>query len=471
MNTPEAFKLIVKVESMVDTDSFTFNGLNTWPILRKILWTKLTSSYNKNKIQKRNYLIDTYIFIKRFISLIYCLFKKTKYKEDTEKIFFSRPVYLQQLHSKKYFDRIVDPIIESSKKNYKFTKYYFQQISKGKQLVYNYFTLHHSTQLRLIKISSQQKELINTISLLTKIDSLELNQCYKSELKSFMGWYISIKQLLKRHKKLKEIYITCWYSTETMAVSAAASELGIKTIDIQHGKQGKYQGMYSGWTKIPKNGYSLMPDSFWCWGQRSCDHILASSPNRKKHIPFIGGYPWIDYYKKNMLPLDSKTTDNKTRVLLTMQPPQAGNVERIPDFIIDFLLSGTKEDVHFTFRLHPNDNDANDSDGYHYCKERLKLIKPSLYSIDRGIQNLYDIFRVVTHHITAYSSCCYEASLFNIPTLLYGDESKEIYQEDIENKAFTWIDSTKDNLESWLAYDHNMNSKISDLYIMNPDKE
>ena len=130
MNTPEAFKLIVKVESMVDTDSFTFNGLNTWPILRKILWTKLTSIHIKNKIQKKNYLIDTYIFVKRFISLIYCLFKKTKYKGDSEKIFISRPVYLQQLQTKKYFDKIVDPIIESSEKNYKFTKYYFQDIPK-----------------------------------------------------------------------------------------------------------------------------------------------------------------------------------------------------------------------------------------------------------------------------------------------------------------------------------------------------
>ena len=464
MNTPEAFKLIVKVESMVDTDSFTFNGLNTWPILRKILWTKLTSSHNKNKIQKRNYLIDTYIFIKRFISLIYCLFKKTKYKDDSEKIFISRPVYLQQLQTKKYFDKIVDPIIESSEKNYKFTKYYFQDIPKGKQLVYNYFTLHHCNPLRLIKISSQQKELIHAISILTKIDSLELNQCYKNELKSFMGWYISIKQLLKRHKKLKEIYIACWYFTETMAVSAAASELGIDTIDIQHGKQGRYQAMYSGWTKIPEEGYSLMPDSFWCWGQPSCDHILASSPNRKNHIPFIGGYPWLEYYKNNMAPLRSNLIDNKIRALFTMQPPQASNIERIPDFIIDFLSSSNIKDVHFIFRLHPND------DGYDYCKERLKLIKPKLYSIDRGNQNLYDILRAVTHHITAYSSCCYEASQFNVPTLLYGEESKEIYEDDIKNKVFKWIDSEKDCLEKWLCSSNNK-LKISDKYINNTHKD
>jgi hypothetical protein len=277
---------------------------------------------------------------------------------------------------------------------------------------------------------------------------MELHESYANELLIFVGYYFSAKKLLENHKNLEEVYLACWYFSDAMGVCAAADELGIKTIDIQHGKQGKYQAMYSGWTKLPINGYALMPDSFWCWGQPSCEHILASSPNRKKHIPFIGGYPWIEYYKKNMLPVDSKTTDSKIRVLLTMQTPQAGNLERIPDFIIDFLSSSTIEDVHFTFRYHPND-----IYGYHYCKERLTSIDPVLYSIDRGTQNLYDVFRVVTHHITAYSSCCYEASMFNVPTLLYGEESKEIYEDDINNHTFTWINSNEESLRAWLLLD------------------
>ena len=145
-----------------------------------------------------------------------------------------------------------------------------------------------------------------------------------------------------------------------------------------------------------------------------------------------------------------------------MQTPQAGNLERIPDFIIDFLSSSTIEDVHFIFRYHPND-----IYGYHYCKERLVLIDPSLYSIDRGTQNLYDVFRVVTHHITAYSSCCYEASLFNIPTLLYGEESKEIYEDDINNDIFTWINSNEESLRSWLHSDSNDKPNTAISYIDN----
>ena len=166
--------------------------------------------------------------------------------------------------------------------------------------------------------------------------------------------------------------------------------------------------------------------------------------------------------QKKSLSLKLKTNHTNTIVLLTMQPPQASNKERIPDFIIKFLLSKDIEDLEFIFRLHPNDEK-----GLNYCKERLKVINPSLYSIDDGSVNLYDLMKVATHHITAYSSCCYEASLFNVPTLLYGDESKEIYKEDIDNEVFTWINSNSDDLTNWLYSDTYSKLHTSNPYIDN----
>lgn len=466
MKISDAFKLILEVEDLVDTEVFIWKDFKMWPLLRRILWFKLVSVSSIDKEDKKKIRLAHHVRFKNLISNICCLFKKNKIKEDSEIIYFSRAAYLQEVKSQGYIDRIVDPLICSLNDGKKTTKYYFSKIPKEKQLVYEYFDFYQKSPLKNIKISSHQEKVLSEISKLLNLNSLELQESYAKELLIFIGYYISAKKLLENHKKLNEVYLACWYFSDAMGVCAAADELGIKTIDIQHGKQGKYQAMYSGWTKIPINGYALMPDSFWCWGQPSCDNILESSPNRKKHIPFIGGYPWIDYYKKNMLPLDSKTTDNKIRVLLTMQPPQAGNIERIPDFVIDFLSSSNIEDIHFTFRYHPND-----IYGHHYCTERLKLINSSLYSIDDGKQNLYDIFRLVTHHITAYSSCCYEASLFNTPTLLYGDESREIYEDDIENNIFTWINSNKEDLEGWLYSKAHPKPTLSEPYIKDTFEE
>ena len=247
-----------------------------------------------------------------------------------------------------------------------------------------------------------------------------------------------------------------------MAICAAASQHGIETIDIQHGKQGKYQPMYSGWTRIPSDGYALIPYKFWCWGEPSCKHIMSSCPDRKKHLPFVGGYPWIDYYKNNMTYESHQAVQAKITILFTMQAHITINIDRIPNFIIDFLTISKSKDIHLIFRIHPNDHD-----GYTYCQKRLRGINQESYTIDDGKKNLYELFNSTTHHITAYSSCCYEARLFNIPTLLFGEESKEIYDEEISSKIFSWTDNNVEDICEWLASDSIKNLKAPFTYIDN----
>ena len=179
-----------------------------------------------------------------------------------------------------------------------------------------------------------------------------------------------------------------------MAICAAASQHGIETIDIQHGKQGKYQPMYSGWTRIPSDGYALIPYKFWCWGEPSCKHIMSSCPDRKKHLPFVGGYPWIDYYKNNMTYESHQAVQAKITILFTMQAHIATNIDRIPNFIIDFLTISKSKDIHLIFRIHPNDHD-----GYTYCQKRLRGINQESYTIDDG-KKIYMNYLIQQHTIS-----------------------------------------------------------------------
>lgn len=462
MNNSDTHNMIMKIEDSVDVNSLSYEGFNTWPLLRKIIFLELRSTIKENKNNKKEYLINFFQRIKSILSVSLGSLKKTETIRDVEKIFFSRPPYLQETDSNNFVDRIIDPIIGSFDKDIKTVKYYLTKISKEKKLLYNYFYLYESISFKFITLTDEEKRILNEISSITKINSLKLQNRYKSQLREFIRWYFSAKKLISKCPQLKEIYIVCWYFTDTMGICAAASEAGITTIDVQHGKQGKYQSMYSGWQKIPETGYNIMPDKFWCWGKPSCDHILSCSSSRKKHKPFIGGFPWVEYYKKYLTSDSCQSKESKITILLTTQPPTSGNNERIPNFIIDFLCSYRNEDLHLIIRLHPNDNK-----GYHYCLERLRMIDKRLYSIDKGKVNLYDIFRKVTHHITAYSSCCYEASLFNIPTMLYGEESREIYNEEISNNVFSWTNYNKDDIFNWVNSDVHSYSKSSFVYIDN----
>ena len=455
MKTADAFKHILKIENSINSNAFVWNTLDTWPLVRKIIWFKLISISPVFKDKKEKEFQKIFYMKKSFL---FSLFRKTKINQDSERIFFSRPEYLQEIEANKLIDRIVDPIIQLCETR-KISKYYFRKLSKEKKMFKEHYEMLNKPSLTYISIKKNQIDTLKKIAERLKIDNLELQNEYRHELNSFSDWFKSAKKLLLKHKNLKEIYLTCWYTTETMGICAAASQLGIKTIDIQHGKQGQYQAMYSGWSKIPQKGYDLMPDRFWCWGKSSCYHILSHSPNRKHHIPFVGGFPWIEYYKKNIMSRYPKGSSN-IRVLVTLQSPQGDNHERIPDFILRFLTLEQIKNAHFIFRLHPND-----THGLDYCSERLKLIPSNIYTIDFGNTNLYYLFNEVTHHITAYSSCCYEASHFGLSTLLYGSESKEIYEHEIKEKIFSWTDSSTSDLIGWLTSKPSNRSKMLNPYI------
>ena len=47
-----------------------------------------------------------------------------------------------------------------------------------------------------------------------------------------------------------------------MGLISAATKNGVESVDIQHGKQGKYSGAYSGWNLIPKGGYKIYLQNF-----------------------------------------------------------------------------------------------------------------------------------------------------------------------------------------------------------------
>lgn len=445
MNTADAFKLIVNTEKSINISIYKFNQFNTWPIVRQILWIELISVKNKN-IEKNNF--NKRIFVDFFWGF-FSFFNFINHKKNSNctKIFISRPAYLQRLPSGKYIDRIVDPIIEDSvNKNELIEKYYLIPPKHPFKLLYKFRLFSKSKNNANLIISSEIKKGLERISKLTNIDYKILINRYIKNLSEFVQWYEGSRSFFLKKKHLKEIYFPSWYFPEFMGVCAAASELKIRTIDVQHGKQGKFHAMYSGWYKIPSKGFDLMPDNFWCWGDVSRKHILTSSPNRRKHTPFVGGHTWINYYKSQLNPIKKKVKDNIIHVLVTMQPPQGSNIERIPDFLVNFLSkSNINENIFFTFRLHPND-----LKGYEYCKSRLRKINDNFFKIDDGKSNLYDLFNVTTHHITSYSSCCYEAEFFNVPTLIYGLEGKNIYVDEIKDGVFAYTDGSVNDLNKWL---------------------
>jgi hypothetical protein len=107
------------------------------------------------------------------------------------------------------------------------------------------------------------------------------------ERKEFM------KQLL-RGASVKSAYFICYYSSQSYPIIAACNELGIATVDIQHGGLGAGHYSYDRWSRCPVDGYTLLPRYFWNWDANSAALINQWASATRFHKAFAIGNPWTD---------------------------------------------------------------------------------------------------------------------------------------------------------------------------------
>jgi hypothetical protein len=451
MRLDEVCDVLARLERDNEVNLVTLQGFELWPLIRFCLWAELiqlpvgvTGTNIKQPVTPKRSLGK---YLRQAVSVASKL--ALSVRPGAASIFVSRPIYLQALPaSGLWFDRIVDPLMFLARNREPVEKFYVAPLNPGVEL---YFPARYLRPVfppiatSYASVRDKVADLYRQAGLAPERVDVNFAQAWIS----FIKWYRLGHRVFAASPDLRRIFMSNWYFPDMMGLIAAARELGIATIDVQHGKQGRYQGMYSWWTCIPPGGYRLMPDHFWCWGAPSCEHILASSPERLHHRPVAGGFAWPDFYHQYLSTsslLDAVVARDGRRVLVTLQGPTGGHLEPIPDFIVDYLRSDASHCDVFVFRGHPNltQNAA-------YCTRRLQGVPPERYTINDGSTNLYDELLRSTHHITAFSSCCYEAEMFGVPTLLFGSEAQTIYAEEIQACRFAWIAGNQGELAGWLA--------------------
>lgn len=479
------YQIISESEFEFKDDIIRF-GMESWPLTRNMLWNTLTTFKKDNLIKeeipisqlkstKLNLKLYKNFIINSYKNIIY-KFKIKKFKTKYKTIFFSRSVYLEKLASGMLIDRIMDPIYMTSSINNKSLKIYSDNpIFKDNFFLkgYNYYPnkFYLKPKFDSYEYRNLEKSCIKFLKLFIKINSLNnIEEFLINELKTSVKDYLiskkRSKEFLKKFTSLKTIFLPSWYFPDMMGIIASAKQLNISTIEVQHGKQGKFQAAYSGWNFFPDKGFLNMPDNFWCWGNTSVKNILKASPKRKLHKPILGGYAWPIWYKtfsKNHH--EGPIKKSRIKLLFTIQGDQgATNNQLLPEGLFELikhhqnLYNKTNEKVfELKIRLHPNCVNNN----FVYLKSRLgELFYSDLISYSSKSNHcFYDDLYWSNHHITYFSSCALEALVFGIKSAVYGYESYKIYQEEIENKSITYLkyDSSEEIL-NWIENDNKYKS-------------
>ncbi len=462
--------VITDYEMSHPVDTFKLSEIHVWPILRmqaaSALYRKkeVTGHGFKKyiKIIKKNLLIGKQLLLFRTHLMKNGLHYPTEgYKPDFSEsdLVFLTPTHARQIMiNGKFYDIYVDAFLDQLS-NINFSTLIWE-INQNTE--YRLPPYRNSVLISHFLFRTNVMAFLNSYKIL-KIKVPKWYREYAEWLKSLNGSpikyhdFLLFVDLLLRQAKLfekwlrnirpKALFVICWYSPTSMAATLAASRLGIKTVDFQHGLQGINAFAYASWKKSPPNKYELIPKYFWTWGEIDSHSIRSSSCQViSPENVIIGGYPWINLWRyEHKLPAychkymeEAKClTMNKSRsILVTLQA-----YKHIDNFEILFqAIQNSPSNWQWLLRMHPNSFD--DKNKINMLAQKSK--HPNIDIEKASELPLYALLKAVDIHLTWWSTCALECIPFGIPTIIIHENGKEAFDEFIKRGDMIFANNTKE---------------------------
>jgi hypothetical protein len=188
------------------------------------------------------------------------------------------------------------------------------------------------------------------------IDSAKLEQQVR-EIVSYRSAFVDIFEELEP----RMVFVQNFSNIEKFGALFAARDLGVKTVDIQHGIQ-EHTSMYNCHPAHCADGTYLYPDVLWCWGGISRDALVKEQS--KRPVPWKtameGGYPWKQLVRDmsstiRLAKLRERLPKDR-RIALYCHDPALINSQRVigllPGEIFD-AIQNSKPDIFWLVRFHP----------------------------------------------------------------------------------------------------------------------
>ncbi|MHC4104771.1 MAG: tetratricopeptide repeat protein, partial [Planctomycetota bacterium] len=259
------------------------------------------------------------------------------------------------------------------------------------------------------------------------------------------------------------VLLVCWYGDIEMGLIWACRDLGITSVDLQHGLN-LNNPKNEGWSRTPVDGYELLPDIFHVWGKAFKDSADKKRPaDCCHHLTIVGGNAWMRKVTQAAPAVEGVNEDffeylkQKEKVILvTLQRPGP-----LPSHLLEAMKS-LPDDWLWLVRCHPR-----------YGKGEMDNVTEHLRS--HGIFNfdvesatkqpLFLLLKYSHHHLTAYSTTSFEALLYGIPTTLFSSDGYYYFKEYIDAGFFNYALSA-DALIRFLSldYDKTQVSKLGEYF-------
>ena len=473
MDHKSTVEKIAELEQRFDVNSVRYEGLRIWPLVRMALWTQLC--HPAMKIMKRgrhqgieshsNLLSELKAILNRFVfplkyvkswSIHQRQLKALDSYSHSDILFFSRVQYHTDQVGGMAYDRYMDPMIEFVRGQYHPLKLELVSgTAHGSEGRFEPTVFVNHRPFFMIRGLQGTPAQLGQRSDIENFDGLKNAVAETTGTDLCLDERCLIKQadLVRRYKyffkeilsvlRPEAVFFSCYYEPIAMALVDACKEMGIVTVDVQHGKQGKYHGMYTHWTKIPEDGYELLPDFFWCWGEESKHNIEKWQPSGcSHHTPLVGGNLWLAKWIRGDgfdVPHEAesflKWLKGANKVIIVTLQPLDDMREIVPAHVVR-AMSDSPRGWYWLIRLHPHQMAQKEQIRNYLSQQGVCRLEIDFSST----LTLYVLLREANHHITCWSSVCYEALAFHVPTTIVHPTGLAFYGEYIKQGLFTYAD-------------------------------
>ena len=277
----EICKLLSKAESNNDLTNQTLNGIHLWPLIRTTVWRNLLSS--NHKVKETKYHLQGWKLVTLILALIRN-FKCVKTHNPRKKYFYcfnTSNSFVCLEDNERAYDRLVQPIEDLLEPGHELVAQYInfaQTRHSGDAYTFHMPFLYANLKYKLFKfyikkrypLTRQIKDYLNLVQ--KNLD--EPLGDVTEPLIIFQYWLDFFRKYLRNIPKDTIILMFDWSSPMMIAVCQSAYEQNIKTVNIQHGKQGNNNGLYSWWKFGPPNGYTCVPKKFFGAGTKQVNLIF-----------------------------------------------------------------------------------------------------------------------------------------------------------------------------------------------------
>lgn len=467
MTEKENVRYIVEIEQKYPVEKWVVNGQHVWPIIRSEItvynrrYYRVTSNSNINSFKR--------IFLTAKSLLKFSMYNFIKKEQKDVLILHDNLDRNIKLKDGTFYDKVLDPIYDLLKQE-NISILNLEESMNGDNKPYGEVTSLEIILIiiRIINKVSRQKGTVQLsryeefmrdipaeLSANLSIDKLQHNIGLINRISKFMAW------LLKKHD-VKLVIFECWYGTYRYALSMACKRLGIKSIDIQHGRAGGTgQEFYSSWTKFPENSnYEIIPDVFWTWTES--DKQAIDNWNTNNIIVYNGGKLIFNTLNiiRNLVDLSAmkKIDKSKPVILFTVQP---SNI--YPDWLVQYIKDSSEQ---YIWMLR-----------YHLPLDNLQQLFVSKFTHQKNVYIngmecilLELLLSECDVHITMSSSVIVDAAMMNKPSIMLNRKFISTFDEYLAN-GICCLASNADELDSAIRRMMNKNvSNIGKRYITNAEK-